>query len=316
MSVKTVNRWAYNHLLIGNIERLARGLRHTPQLNPKRHGVVIKRDLAYGDLPQQRLDIYERSGRRRPSPVVLYIHGGGFRFFDKGTHWAMGTRFAREGYLVFNIDYRLAPTHQFPAAVEDVATALRWIVRHAPAMGGDLSQLILAGESAGANLATGLAISSAWRRPEPWAQMVWELNVQPKVLAPACGYLEVSNPGRHAQLHGLPGWIDTRIQAVSDLYLPTHASPEPEHDYANPLLFLERGIPPKRRFPATFAIGGGNDPVRTDTVRLGQALEALGVPHQVEMYAGGGHAFHAFIFRELAKRAWTDKLAFIERHLG
>ncbi|MCO4762381.1 MAG: alpha/beta hydrolase [Myxococcales bacterium] len=313
---RAVTRWAYNNLLIGNIERLARGLRHAPSMRPERFGITIDRDIAYGSLPEHKLDIYRTTALSTPAPVVVYIHGGGFRFFDKETHWAMASRFAREGYLVFNLDYRLAPHHTYPAPVEDVAEALRWVVRHAPAMGGDLDRLVLAGESAGANLATGLAISCAWRREESWAQKVWELNVQPRVLAPACGYLQVSQPGRHADSHPIPPWMASRIHAVSDNYLPTHAQPTAAHAYANPLAILEAASAPERRFPATFAIGGGDDPVRTDTERLGDALGKLSVPHQIEMYEGGGHTFHALMFTDLARRAWDDKLAFVARHLA
>ena len=315
MTRRAAKSWAYEHLLIGNLERMARSLRHAPQLRPERHGVQITRNRRYGPLPEQRLDIYQLPDRARPSPVVIYIHGGGFRFFDKDTHWAIAARFAREGYLVFNVDYRVGPTHRYPAPVQDVGLAMQWVVRHAPAMGGDVNRLVLAGESAGANLATGLAISCSWRRSELWAQTVWELNVQPKVLAPACGYLQVSEPGRHAETKQIPSWMAARIHAVSDGYLPAHTPAQPAHDYANPLALLETLGAPQRRFPATFAICGGDDPVRGDTERLGCALERLRVPHQVEVYDGGGHTFHALMFTPLARRAWTDRLTFVARNL-
>ena len=50
---------------------------------------------------------------------MLYVHGGGFRILSKDTHWIMGLAFARRGFLVFNIGYRLAPKHPFPAAIAD-----------------------------------------------------------------------------------------------------------------------------------------------------------------------------------------------------
>ena len=131
------------------------------------------RDVAYDDsgLAEHRLDIYRPRGLARGEldrvPVVLYVHGGGFRILSKDTHWVMGLAFARRGYLVFNVSYRLAPRHRFPAAVQDVAAALEWVRQNAARYGGDLDRLAFAGESAGANLVTSLALMSSYRRTEP-----------------------------------------------------------------------------------------------------------------------------------------------------
>ena len=70
---------------------------------------------------------------------------------------------ARRGMLVFNINYRLSPRHPFPAALTDCSAALEYVVREAPRLGGDLSRLVLAGESAGANLVTALTLMSCVR---------------------------------------------------------------------------------------------------------------------------------------------------------
>ncbi len=314
---RAVTNWAYAKVFLSNVERVARSLRHAPPIRPERRGLQVTHNVRYGPGPMHHLDVYRprQANSTARLPVLVYVHGGGFRFFDKDTHWAIAARFSRHGYLVFNVDYRLAPKEPYPAAVEDVAEALRWIARHAPAMGGDLGRLALAGESAGANLVTGLAISSAWRRPEPWAQKVWELNLRPRVLLPACGYLGVSYPERHAATVHVPEWMQGRIHTVSDLYLPGHTPPRPEHAYANPILMLEAADAPERPFPATFALSGDKDPVRTDTDRLGAALARLEVPHQTERYEGGVHTFHALMRTALAQRAWADQLAFLDRHI-
>ena len=97
-----------------------------PLSKPERHGVEVERDLAYlaeSRHAEHRLDIYRPSDMEGPLPTVLYIHGGGFRLLSKETHWLMALSFARRGYLVFNVGYRLAPDHPFPAAIEDVAAA-------------------------------------------------------------------------------------------------------------------------------------------------------------------------------------------------
>src|SRR5690606_38779221 len=122
----------------------------------ERHGVEVIRNVRYGgsDIDAHLLDVYRPRRVDGPLPVVLYVHGGGFRILSKDTHWLMGLAFARRGYLVFNINYRLAPDHPYPAAVEDCAEAYAWLQSNAHEWGGDPSQLVLAGESAGGNLVT------------------------------------------------------------------------------------------------------------------------------------------------------------------
>src|SRR3954470_23765014 len=87
-----------------------------PAARPARHGVEVERDLAYGTAHPtwQKLDLYRPVNRPKPWPVVFYAHGGAFHLLSKDTHWLMGLVFARFGYLVVNISYRLAPKHPYP----------------------------------------------------------------------------------------------------------------------------------------------------------------------------------------------------------
>src|SRR5690606_20004456 len=172
-----------------------------PLANPERHKVEIVRDVPYldGGLVDHRLDIYRPTGRKQPLPVVMYVHGGGFSLLSKDTHWIMALIYARYGYLVFNISYRLAPRHPYPAAIMDTLAAFEWVVEHAAAYGGDLNRLVVAGESAGANLVSALTIATCYPRPEPWARRVFDLGVTPRVAVPACGIFQVTDAGRFAR---------------------------------------------------------------------------------------------------------------------
>jgi alpha/beta hydrolase fold len=74
-------------------------------------------------LAAHRDDVVGRAERRHkgpPWPIVFYVHGGAFRILSKDTHWVMALSFARRGFVVFNVSYRLAPKHRFPAPLEDV----------------------------------------------------------------------------------------------------------------------------------------------------------------------------------------------------
>ena len=88
-------------------------------------------------------------------PLVVYLHGGGFVLCDLDSHDACCRRLANGvGGIVISVDYRLAPENRFPAAVEDAWAATKWAAAQASDLGGDAGRLVLAGDSAGGNLAT------------------------------------------------------------------------------------------------------------------------------------------------------------------
>lgn len=97
-----------------------------------------------------------------PAAVVVFVHGGGFVLGDLDTHDGQARRLAnRTGRVVLAVDYRRPPEHPFPAAPDDVDTALRWLVRHGAPLDLDTSRIALLGDSAGANL----ALVAALRNP-------------------------------------------------------------------------------------------------------------------------------------------------------
>lgn len=94
-----------------------------------------------------------------PQPAMLFFHGGGWVVGDLETHDALARALAAEsGCLVAALDYRLAPEHPFPAALDDAMAAFAWLCREAPRLGIDPSRIGVAGDSAGGNLAAVLAI--------------------------------------------------------------------------------------------------------------------------------------------------------------
>ena len=286
-----------------------------PEARRWRQGVEVVRNIPY--LPDGRghhtLDVYRPRRRRGPLPVMFYVHGGGFRVLSKDSHWMFGYGFAQRGWLVFNINYRLAPQHPFPAAIEDASAALRWVAAQAPAYGGDLDRLAFAGESAGANLVLSLAVAGAWRRPERYAEEVFDLDVRPFAVVAACGLLQVSNPERYLSVATLPQWVRARVQAVCRGYLPDDSGDPDSYAMADPLTVLESAAPPERPLPAIFAPCGRRDPLADDTRRLGVALAARNVPHEVAWY-NGHHAFHAVIWTKESRRCWADQDQFLRQH--
>ena len=292
---------------------LALGFGARPVAWPRLHGVERHKDLAYGDLPQQRADVYRSRDARGLLPVCVYVHGGGFRILSKETHWLMALVFARRGYLVVNLDYRLAPAHPYPAALEDVSAGIRWAVEHAARWGGDPSRLVLAGESAGANLVTAATVAACYERPEAWARPLEA--VRPAAVMPFCGIHQVSDTARYAG-DGLPWWALDRIVECEDVYLQPGCADGPGGaELADPLLVLEQGRPPARPLPPFFLPVGTGDPLQQDNERLAAALRALGVAVDERVYPGEVHAFQALLWRANARRCWRDAFAFLERHV-
>jgi acetyl esterase len=294
-----------------------------PAASPKRHGVEVERDVIYGsDAKFHQLDIYKPVHRPGPWPVVFYVHGGAFHLLSKDTHWLMGLVFARFGYLVVNISYRLAPRHPYPAAIEDTCAAYRWLASRITQLGGDPDRVAVAGESAGGNLITALTLTACQRRSEPYARAVFDTGLVPRAALPFCAMLEVSNPERFSERRRLPRWIDGMLRDASASYLHGYPSrPGPETELADPLRVLEAcaGLPLERHWerplPSFFAPVGTRDPLLDDTRRLEKALTNLGVPVEARYYPGGIHAFHAMVWDPAARRCWRDALAFLDRAL-
>jgi acetyl esterase len=245
------------------------------------------------------------------------VHGGGFRILSKDTHWIMGLGFARRGYIVFNVSYRLAPKHRFPSAIEDVCRAFCWVMKNAERYGADPTRVVLAGESAGANLAASLAVTLAYERDEPFARAAYATGVVPKAVVPACGVFQVSDIARlKRRKPGMSTFIADRLAEVEAAYLgPDPATGSRERELADPLLVFERGEKPSRPIPPFFLPVGTRDPLLPDTRRMAEALRKLGGVAVDAYYPGELHAFHALVMREQARRCWRDTFEFLDQHV-
>ena len=257
------------------------------------------------------LDVVHPRGVIGPLPVLFYVHGGGFRILSKETHWMMACSFARMGLLVVSINYRLAPEFPYPAALEDTCAAYCWTLENIADFGGDPTRVLVAGESAGANLVTALTVASVARRPEGFARSVF--GRVPLAVLPACGLLQVSQCGRYCNSSQIRSTlVRDRIRIVCEEYLPESAGDrEGEFGLADPLVILESNATFAHQLPPFFAVAGGRDPIRDDTLRLEKALQRRKVPVQTKLYAGETHAFHAAIWRPAARECWRDQETFV-----
>jgi acetyl esterase/lipase len=140
------------------------------------HGVVGMPDLVYSVLPgfrPLRLDLYEPPGGSGPHPLVVYIHGGGWvsghtRHSGAFENWpGVLAALAAKGYVVASLEYRLSHEAPFPAAIQDVKSAIRWLRAHSTEYGIDKSRAVVWGGSAGGQLAALAAMSCGVKALEP-----------------------------------------------------------------------------------------------------------------------------------------------------
>jgi acetyl esterase len=306
----------------GFFETAAAAGRLLPSSQRLLRSLSVERELAYGPLdPWNRLDVWRPpegapvpgGGDASSRPALLYLHGGGFRILSKGTHWAMAALLARAGYVVFNANYRLAPQGPYPAGLEDASLAYRWVARSAAAHGADASRLVVAGESAGANLTLSLALCATSEREEPWARDLFATGVVPRAIAPVCGIFQVSDSARFARRKAhLSKLVADRLEEIESAYLQG-PGPKP---LADPLLVLEGDWQPQRPFPPVYTAVGTRDPLLDDTRRLAAALARRGIAHQADYFPGELHAFHAFYFKPAARKLWDAQLTFLSRSLA
>ncbi len=315
MSEETLRARAGSKAMRAFFRGVAGAGRRVPLVHPKRNGVEVLRDIPYtrSGLPEHTLDIYRPAATAKRLPILFYVHGGAFRSLSKDTHWLMGLLWARRGYLVFNVSYRLAPQHPFPAPLNDVSDALHWVCDNAERFGGDPERLVLSGESAGGNLVTSLMLATSYRRPEPYAASLYQRGIRPTAVVPCCAPLQITDLERFARM-GIGGFLLDRVYDMKD-YLP----PNPiEHgtDLMDPLLVLERGDAPSRPLPPIYSMVGTADPIEQDTRRLEAALRRMDVPHRVQYYERETHVFHVMVFRRTARRAWRDMMSWTDAHVG
>lgn len=124
-----------------------------------RAGYGIQRDLAYGEHPRHRLDLYRPHGLAAPAPILLFFYGGSWQSGTKSIYRFLGQAFAGEGIIVAVADYRLYPEVRYPAFIEDGARAFRFVRERARDWNGDPSRIFVSGHSAGAYIAAMLGVN-------------------------------------------------------------------------------------------------------------------------------------------------------------
>lgn len=206
-------------------------------------------------------------------PVIVFFHGGGWVLSSVESHDSLARRIAqRSGALVVSVEYRLAPEHPFPAPHEDCWAATAWLARHADRFGGDSRRLAVCGDSAGGNLAAGVALRA---RDEG-------LDLRFQALIYPCIDRDFSRPSMRDNATGY------FLTAADVAWFWGHYLPAGQQDapYAVPMRAGDtRGLAPALIQTAEY------DPLRDEGEAWGRRLAEDGVPVTVTRYDGVVHGF-------------------------
>jgi acetyl esterase len=219
-------------------------------------------------------------------PVIVYAHGGGFVFCDLDSHDGLCRDIAnRVPAVVVSVGYRLAPEHRWPAAADDFYAATQWAARNAASLGGDPGRVVVAGDSAGGNLA---AVGALIARDRGGPALAAQVLLYP-VLAADFDTESYRLFGR--------GYYNpmTAMRWYWDQYVPSQT--DRVHPYATPQNADLNGLP-----PAVFVIAG-HDPLRDEALAYAAALEAAGVPVVCAQFDGAVHGFMSMPILDIALRA-------------
>ena len=215
-----------------------------------------------------------------PFGVLVFYHGGGWVIGDLDTHDRECRLLCNgAGCLVVAVDYRLAPEHRFPAAVEDAFAALQWVGRNAGELGGDPRRLAVGGDSAGGNLAAVMALLA---RDQGGPALRFQLLVYPAVDARD----RKEYRSRRQNAEG-PFLLQKTVDYFTGHYLGDAGSgPSRDDIRVSPMVAdSHRGLPPALVVTAEF------DPLRDEGEAYARSLEAANVPVRLHRYDGMPHVF-------------------------
>lgn len=218
-----------------------------------------------------------------PVPWLLHLHGGGL---VTGTAWddvvPLLDLAAGAGCAIASVGYRLAPEHPFPAALDDAATALTWLVANAPTLGLDPARCVVEGISAGGGLAAALALLARDRRASGWPPLAGQLL--------ACPMLDDRNDSPSAvQMAGHGAWDRTANATAWGAYLGDAAGGPDVTAYAAPARASDlSGLPP------AFLDVGSAETFRDEVVDYARRLWRAGCAAELHVWPGGFHGFDYF----------------------
>ena len=256
--------------------------------------LVKERDLSYGPHGKDNLlDVYYPDGPTDKLPVIVSIHGGGFFYGDKELYRFYTMNLAKSGFVVINFNYRLAPEHLYPAALEDTNNVLNWLVEKQAEYPIDLTNLFIVGDSAGAQLAAQYATMLT----NPAYSSLFDFPMAPvtvKGLGLNCGLYFIGQ--------------SEAIDAERQFYFGEPLTEDVKRQFPVEAFMTAD-------FPATSITTATDDFLKGSAEPLAALLQKQGVPTAYHLYAEPTgkelyHVFHIDQYSDIGKKCNADQLAF------
>jgi acetyl esterase len=207
------------------------------------------------------------------APGLVFFHGGGWVIGNLETHDVVCRKLAHEGeMIVMSVDYRLAPEHRFPAAVEDAVTATKWVAANAKGLGIDASRLVVGGDSAGGNLAAVVSLHARENGPKLAGQLL---------VYPATDF------SRKHPSHSEPETSILLTHTVVTWFMNNYLGDADINDW--------RASPARARtladLPPAYVLTAGADPLRDEGDEYAARLKEAGVAVTYRHFPGQFHGF-------------------------
>lgn len=231
-----------------------------------------------------------------PGRLLIYSHGGGYTMFSRRTHRSLAARLAQEcAAQAIVYDYRLAPEHKFPAAIEDALIVYRYALR----AGYDPKNIIFAGDSAGGGITFVLMLAA---RHEGLPLPGLAIGLSPWIDMTLSGTSMRDNADTDVML------TPAVVEQFREKYL---GSADAKHPYASPLFADLKGFPP------VMLQAAGDEILRDDSVSFAAALRAAGVKVELDVWPGLFHVFElAWRWLPESQEAITRIGDFVRRHFS
>lgn len=243
-----------------------------------------------------RIFFYEKKGDDHITPIILYIHGGGFQMEGTPVQLKMMENLVMEtGYKAVYVKYRLAPKHPFPTGFFDCYHTLLWIKEHATYLNIDPKRIIVAGESAGGNLATGIALYARDNEgPKIYKQML---------IYPVIDIKQDTDSMK--QYTDTPMWNSILNKAMWETYLS-----DGDHGmlhYASPSLADVSNL------PETYIETAQYDCLRDEAIDYARRLVEANVLVTEYHTRGTVHGYDAVFFSKLTKQMLKNRIDFLKK---
>ncbi|NEW05334.1 alpha/beta hydrolase [Paenibacillus sp. SYP-B3998] len=285
--------------LEGNLE-LSRSLVSNPPIEKSEHVCTTSRMIpgAAGEMLAKIYEPTQRTGAKLPA--MLWIHGGGYVMGHPDMDDALCERFVQAAKcVVVSVDYRLAPEHPYPAAINDCYAGLTWMADEAESLGIDLDRIAIAGASGGGGLTAALALMA---RDKGGPALIFQMPLYPMIddrNITASSHEITSDSATWNRTNNLAAWNMYLGERTEASEVSPHAAPSRAESLA--------GLPP------TYTCVGQLDLFRDETIEYVARLAKAGVDVEFRLYPGCFHLFEVIVpqaeVSQRASKSYVDAIA-------